>query len=136
MSQVTEVINLDEILDTGLKAAPEETTAEHPLMLVGGDEAVIGTSSVFVSCKDGSGYQQSVVVYDLNKLVEVMHLQAHKDFETVCHDDCRGYDEAMEFYQYNYMRYPSAKNAPIFVERHTATEINEAFGLEPDPWQG
>jgi hypothetical protein len=144
MSEVTEVLNPDEILDAGLgeildtrlKPAPEETTAEHPLMLVGGDEAVIGTSSVFVSCKDGSGYQQSVVVYDLNKLVEVMHLQAHKDFETVCHDDCRGYDEAMEFYQYNYMRYPSAKNAPIFVERHTAEEINEAFGLEADPWQG
>jgi hypothetical protein len=144
MSQVSEVMNLDEtldaglgeILDTKLQVAPEETTAEHPLMLVGGDAAVLGTADIFVQCKDGSGYQQSVVVYDLHNLVEVMHKQAHTDFASVCHDDCRGYDEALEFYRYNYMRYPSAKNAPIFVERRTATEINEAFGLEADPWQG
>jgi hypothetical protein len=144
MSHVTEVNNLDEILDTGLgeildtrlKPAPEETTAEHPLMLVGGDEAVLGTSEIFVQCKDGSGYQQTVVVYDLHNLVEVMHKQAHADFGSACHDDCRGYDEALEFYRYNYMRYPSAKNAPIFVERRTAAEISEAYGLEADPWQG
>lgn len=136
MSQVTEVINLDEILDTGLQPAPEDTGAEHPLMLAGGDEAVLGTASIFVQCKDGSGFQQSVVVYDLHNLVEVMHKQAHTGFGSACHDDCRGYDEALEFYQYNYMRYPSAKNAPIFVERRTATEISEAYGMEPDPWQG
>lgn len=144
MSQVTEAMNLDETLDAGLskimegrlEPAPEETTAEHPLMLVGGDAAVLGTADIFVQCKDGSGYQQSVVVYDLHQLSEIMHKQAHEDFATVCHDDCRGYDEAEEFYRYNYMRHPSAKNAPIFVERRTAAEINEAFGLEPDPWQG
>lgn len=136
MSQTIEILNLDEMVDVGLQKAKEQDLPEHPLMLVGGDEAVLGTVSIFVHCKDGSGYQQQVVVYDLHNLVEIMHKQAHTDFNTVCHDDCRGYDEALEFYQYNYMRYPSAKNAPIFVERRTAAEINEAFGLEPDPWRG
>jgi hypothetical protein len=136
MSEVFDTINLDETLDKQLDPAPECNTAEHPLMLIGGDSAILGTTLVFAHCKDGGGYQQTVVVYDLEKLADDMHEENHKSEQSACHDDCTGRDDALEFYEYNYLRYPAGKNAPLFLVRHTAEEINDAFALEPDAWQG
>jgi hypothetical protein len=135
MSYVMEILNMDEAVDQGLQKEQESKTCEHPLMINGGDRAVLGLTETFVKTRDG-GYQQTVVVYDLNKLAEGMHQDVHKQDQSVCHDDCRGYDEALEFYQYNYMRYPSASNAPLFLTPHTADEINAAYAEDAESWQG
>ena len=136
MTEVFDTINLDEALDKQLDPAPEENQAEHPLMIIGGDSAVVGTTLVFVHCKEGGGYQQTVVVYDLEQLAKSMHEDNHASEQTECGEDCTGYDDSLEFYEYNYLRYPAGKNAPLFLVRHTAEEINEAFALESDAWRG
>lgn len=115
----------------------EERFPERPLMLALGDEsAILGTSQVWVTCKDGSGYWQEVVVYDIVKLAQI-HA---RDGESQCieeqHEECQHFGDALEFFEYNYLRYPAGPAGPLFVYPRTGEEIHEAYSQEESGWQG